>query len=60
MSFDRERWGERTFDYNTDGTATYGSYADSLEAVRVLGGPDVMTDVFRGAEIYLRMWDDVR
>ena len=60
VSFDRERWGERTFDFNTDGTATYGSYADWLEAVRILGGPEVMADVFRGAEIFLRMWDDAR
>ncbi len=60
VTFDQERWGERTFDFNTDGTATYGAYADWLEAVRVLGGPDVMADVFRGAEIYLRMWEGVR
>ncbi|MEV0074766.1 peptidase [Nocardia neocaledoniensis] len=60
VTFDRERWGERVFDFNTDGTATYGSYADWLEAVRVLGGPEVMDDVFRGAEIYLRMWEEAR
>ncbi|MGX1806804.1 peptidase [Nocardia sp. NPDC055321] len=58
--FDRERWGERTFDIGADGTATYGSYADWLEAVRVLGGPEIMTDVFRGAEVYLRLWERVR
>lgn len=60
VTFERERWGERTFDINTDGTATYGTYADWLEAVRVLGGPEIMTDVFRGAEVYLRLWDQVR
>ncbi|WP_194826554.1 hypothetical protein [Nocardia sp. XZ_19_231] len=60
VTFDRERWGERTFDINTDGTATYGTYADWLEAVRILGGPEIMTDVFHGAEVYLRLWDQVR
>ncbi|MEU4811341.1 peptidase [Nocardia fluminea] len=60
VTFDRERWGERVFDINTDGTATYGTYADWLEAVRVLGGPDIMADLFRGAEVYLRLWDQVR
>ncbi|MDO3648081.1 peptidase [Nocardia mangyaensis] len=60
VTFEREQWGERTFDINTDGTATYGTYADWLEAVRVLGGPEIMADVFRGAEVYLRLWDQVR
>lgn len=60
VTFHRERWGDRTFDINTDGTATYGTYADWLEAVRVLGGPAIMTDVFHGAEVYLRLWDQVR
>lgn len=60
VTFDRERWGERTFDLGTDGTATYGAYADWLEAVRVLGGPEIMTDVFHGAEVYLRLWSQVR
>ena len=60
VTFDREQWGERTFDINTDGTATYGTYADWLEAVRILGGPEIMTDVFHGAEVYLRLWDQVR
>lgn len=60
VTFDRERWGDRTFDIGADGTATYGTYADWLEAVRVLGGPEIMTDVFHGAEVYLRLWDRVR
>ncbi|WP_327141675.1 peptidase [Nocardia sp. NBC_01327] len=60
VTFDRETWGQRTFDINTDGTATYGTYADWLEAVRVLGGPEIMNDVFHGAEVYLRLWDQVR
>ncbi|WP_067685900.1 hypothetical protein [Nocardia jejuensis] len=60
VTFDRERWGERTFDITTDGTATYGTYADWLEAIRVLGGPEIMTDVFHGAEVYLRLWERVR
>ncbi|QRY53570.1 peptidase [Mycolicibacterium septicum] len=60
VTFDRERWGERTFDINTDGTATYGSYADWLEAIRVQAGPEMMTDMFHGAEVYLRLWERIR
>ncbi|MFR9750996.1 peptidase [Nocardia sp. 004] len=60
VTFDRESWGDRTFDINTDGTATYGTYADWLEAVRILGGQEMMNDVFHGAEVYLRLWEQSR
>lgn len=60
VTFDREQWGDRIFDINADGTATYGSYADWLEAIRVLAGPEMMTDMFHGAEVYLRLWERVR
>ncbi|MFE3187529.1 peptidase [Nocardia sp. NPDC059240] len=60
VTFDKERWGDRTFDINTDGVASYGTYADWLEALRILGGPDLTTEMMHGAESYLRLWQQVR
>lgn len=59
MTFDRERWGQRTSDINTDGVANYGLHAVGIEAQRVQGGEDAMTNLFdvRGAEAYLEMWE---
>ena len=56
VTFDREVWGQRTFDLNTDGTANYGMYADWLQELQVLAGPAIMNDMFNGAEAYLEMW----
>jgi hypothetical protein len=57
VTFTRERWGDRTFDLNTDGLANYGMYADWLREVQLVGGSSVMRDVFQGAEAYLQMWE---
>jgi microsomal dipeptidase-like Zn-dependent dipeptidase len=57
VTFDRERWGQRTFDLNTDGVANYGLYADWLQELQVLGGSALMGDMFSGAEAYLQMWE---
>ena len=54
---DRQRSGSRVFDVNRDGTAHYGLYLDWLEDVRKAGGNDVATDLRRGAEAYLQMWE---
>jgi microsomal dipeptidase-like Zn-dependent dipeptidase len=56
VTFNREVWGQRTFDLNTDGTANYGMYADWLQELQVLAGPQIMNDMFNGAEAYLQMW----
>jgi hypothetical protein len=56
VTFDREVWGQRTFDLNVDGTANYGMYADWLQELQVLGGSAIMDDVMNGAEAYLQMW----
>jgi hypothetical protein len=46
------------------GVSNYGMYADWLEAVRLQAGRErdpqgnaIMTDMFRGAEAYLEMWE---
>ncbi len=57
VSFDREQWGQKTFDLNTDGVANYGMYADWLRELQLLGGAPLMTDMFNGAESYLEMWE---
>jgi hypothetical protein len=57
VTFTRERWGQRVFDLNTDGLANYGMYADWLQELQVLAGPQITTDMFRGAEAYLEMWE---
>jgi hypothetical protein len=57
VTFDRERWGDRTFDLNSDGVANYGMYADWLQELQVLAGKPIMDDMFRGAEGYLRTWE---
>jgi microsomal dipeptidase-like Zn-dependent dipeptidase len=56
VTFDREQWGQRTFDLNADGVANYGMYADWLQELQVLAGPQIMDDMFNGAEAYLQMW----
>jgi microsomal dipeptidase-like Zn-dependent dipeptidase len=53
----RQRTGNRTFDYPTEGVAHYGLYADFLEEVRKLGGPAIQQDMLHGAETYLEMWE---
>jgi hypothetical protein len=49
--------GQRTFDYNVDGTAHYGLYPDWAEAVRIAGGPEIANDLANGAEAYIQMWE---
>jgi hypothetical protein len=57
VTFTREQWGQRTFDFNTDGLANYGMYADWLRQLQLTGGPTLMADMFQGAEAYLEMWE---
>jgi hypothetical protein len=57
VSFGRERWGQRVFDLNVDGLSNYGMYADWLQELRILGGRQMMADMFRGAESYLQTWE---
>lgn len=58
VSFARERTGERTFDYNSDGVAHYGLLPDLLaDMARQPRGREAVTLLFRSAEAYLRMWE---
>jgi len=53
----KQRTGKRTFDFNNDGVAHYGLYADWLQAVTQDGGPKMKRDMLRGSEAYLQMWE---
>ena len=53
---DKQTTGERTWDFNTDGAAHYGMVPDWIEDIRIIGGQEVVDDIFAGAESYLRTW----
>ena len=57
VTFQREQTGDRTFDFNTDGVAQYGLFADLLANVeRQPKGKQAMASLFRSAEAYLQTW----
>lgn len=51
--------GDRYFDYNKEGIAQYGLYADWVEAVRKKGGAKALNALYSSAEHYLRVWERV-
>ncbi|MPY56260.1 hypothetical protein FNH08_03425 [Streptomyces spongiae] len=53
---DKQTTGQRTWNLNTDGAAHYGLVPDWIEDIRLVGGQDVVNDLFRGAESYLDTW----
>ena len=57
VTLDRQRWGERVWDVNLDGTAQYGLYADWVEDLRRLAGPKIVQDLAMGVEAYLQTWE---
>lgn len=59
-TIDRQVTGQRVWDYNRDGVAHYGMVPDWIQDMRTVGGEDgeqVVDDLTRGAESYLRTWD---
>ncbi len=57
VTFTQEQWGDRTFNLNSDGLANYGMYADWLRDLQLVGGNQMMADMFHGAEAYLETWE---
>jgi microsomal dipeptidase-like Zn-dependent dipeptidase len=57
VTFDRQKTGERTFDYAKDGVAHYGLYADWIDEVGKIGGRKVLDDMWNASEAYLQMWE---
>jgi hypothetical protein len=56
VTFNRETYGQRTFDLNTDGVATYGLWIDWMEMLRREGREDRLRAMFHSAEDYLETW----
>jgi hypothetical protein len=57
VTFNRQRTGERTFDYGKEGVAQYGLYADWFNDLGRIGGGRLARDMWDGAEAYLEMWE---
>jgi hypothetical protein len=57
MTFQRQRSGQRVFDFNQDGVAMYGMFPDWWQDLRNVGGPGITEDMARGAEAYLQSWE---
>jgi hypothetical protein len=53
----RQKSGERVFDINKDGVSHYGLYPDWLQDLRLQAGNKIMSDMARGSEAYLQMWE---
>jgi len=59
VTFERQRSGERQFDFTKDGVAHYGMFPDWWEDIRTAGGAAAVRDMARGAEAYLQSWERV-
>lgn len=58
---DQQHSGQRVYDINADGVSHYGLYPDWVEDLRQVGGAAdgeaITSDLARGAEAYLQMWE---
>jgi hypothetical protein len=59
VTFEREKSGERLFDFTKDGVAHYGLFPDWWEDIRTAGGAATVRHMARGAEAYLQTWERV-
>ncbi len=59
VRFLRQVTGQRTFDFNTDGTAHYGMLPDFIKHSQVQHNPLDLEPLFLGAEAYIRMIERV-
>ncbi|MEA2497502.1 MAG: hypothetical protein QOJ29_5413 [Thermoleophilaceae bacterium] len=57
VTFEREKTGDRTFDYNKEGVSHYGLYADWFNDLQRIGGKQLADDLWHGSEAYLEMWE---
>ena len=57
VTVNRQRSGSRVYDINKDGVAHYGLYPDWVQDLRKLAGNDIVTDMSRGPEAFLQMWE---
>jgi microsomal dipeptidase-like Zn-dependent dipeptidase len=57
VTFERQKTGDRTFDYTKEGVSHYGLYADWFNDLTRVGGKQLASDMWNGAEAYLEMWE---
>ncbi len=57
VRFERQRTGQRTFDYTREGVSHYGLYPEWFEDLRLIGGQKLADDMWNGSEAYLQMWE---
>jgi hypothetical protein len=57
VTFERQKTGERTFDYANEGVSHYGLYADWFNDIDRQGGKQLADDMWNGAEAYIEMWE---
>jgi microsomal dipeptidase-like Zn-dependent dipeptidase len=57
VTLNKEKTGQRTWDINVDGVAHYGLYPDWIQDLRMQAGNQIVSDMARGAEAYLEMWE---
>ncbi len=60
VTFHEPQTGNRTFDYNTEGIAHYGLYAEWLESFKqedIKRGDDTISSFMNSAEAYIQMWE---
>jgi len=56
-TIDQSLWGNRLWDFNSDGASQYGLFPDWIEDMSHVAGQDIVDDLARGAEAYLQMWE---
>ncbi|WP_370616739.1 discoidin domain-containing protein [Mumia qirimensis] len=54
---DRQRTGQRVWDYNVEGVAHYGMVPDWIESLRRTAGSEITDDLMAGAQSYLDTWN---
>jgi len=62
-TLNRQVWGSKIWDFNADGLSHEGLVPDWLESTRKQAGadgPQFVQDMTRGAEAYLRMWEQAQ
>lgn len=53
----QQRSGKRVYNINKDGVSHYGLYPDWLQDLKMIKGEKILTDMRRGSEAYLQMWE---
>lgn len=56
-AFPKAKMGTKEWDYNQDGVAHIGLFPDFLRKVELLGGRDIVQQLFTGAERVAGMWE---